>query len=280
MSLYDIVHRTTITYSEPVKVSLNEARMQPGDTARQKMHHARLTIAPATHTHQFVDYWGTTVTMFEVRQPHSSLELVASSRIETFEDPEAGTAPLTWEQLREPAVRDRYGEYLMPTEYTACVPEFSEFTREHAGDKTPHEAAEAILTALREKIEYVPGATGVHTSAAEAWAEKKGVCQDMAHIGIAMLRGIGIPARYVSGYVHPDTDAEMGATIAGQSHAWLEWWDGAWRGYDPTNAAPVGEFHVQIGQGRDYADVAPMRGVVATSGRSTLDVSVKIQRLQ
>ena len=112
-------------------------------------------------------------------------------------------------------------------------------------------------------MEYMRGVTGVHSTAAEAWGERKGVCQDIAHVALGALRSVGIPARYVSGYLHPDAGAAIGQTVIGESHAWVEWFAGEWRGYDPTNLAEVGELHVLVGRGRDYSDVSPLRGVYA-----------------
>ena len=130
-----------------------------------------------------------------------------------------------------------------------------------------------------QRNEYVKGITGVHTSAAEAWLERKGVCQDLAHVGIGALRSLGIPTRYVSGYIHPKADADMGQMVAGQSHAWLEWWDGEWRSWDPTNHKPAGDLHASVARGRDYRDVPPLKGILSGGGGSVLDVRVEITQL-
>ena len=122
------------------------------------------------------------------------------------------------------------------------------------------------------------GVTGVHSTAAEAWAVRKGVCQDITHIALGALRAVGIPARYVSGYLHPKPDAEIGETVAGESHAWVEWFCGEWRGFDPTNLIDIGDRHVIVGRGRDYNDVAPLRGVYAGPYGSKLFVTVEITR--
>jgi transglutaminase-like putative cysteine protease len=118
----------------------------------------------------------------------------------------------------------------------------------------------------------------VHTTAAEAWEQKRGVCQDITHLAIGALRSVGIPARYVSGYLHPQPDAAIGQTVAGESHAWVEWFCGDWRGFDPTNLIDIGDRHVTVGRGRDYNDVAPLRGVYAGPYGSKLFVTVEITR--
>ncbi len=125
----------------------------------------------------------------------------------------------------------------------------------------PDEAAAAISARVREHVTYLPGATGVRTNAQEAWDKGQGVCQDMAQIAVSLLRAAGLPARYVSGYLHPDPKAQPGSTSVGQSHAWVEYWAGSWTALDPTSGAPVGERHVAVARGRDYADVPPLKGI-------------------
>ena len=124
----------------------------------------------------------------------------------------------------------------------------------------------------------LPGVTNVKTTAAESWAARAGVCQDIAHVTVGALRAAGIPARYVSGYLHPKPSAELRETVTGESHAWVEFFCGTWHGYDPTNLIDIGERHVVVGQGRDYRDVPPLRGVYAGSSNSELFVTVEITR--
>lgn len=141
------------------------------------------------------------------------------------------------------------------------------------------ESALQISMAIGNAIEYMSGVTGVHSTAAEAWAGGKGVCQDIAHLALGALSSVGIPARYVSGYSHPKPDAAIGETVVGESHAWIEWFcNGQWRGYDPTNLIDIGDRHVLVGRGRDYNDVPPLRGVYAGPFGSKLFVSVEITR--
>ena len=141
------------------------------------------------------------------------------------------------------------------------------------------EAARACAEWLRGEVRYVPGSTGVHTVAKEAWDARAGVCQDLAHLTVGLLRGLGVPARYVSGYLHPAPEAGIGETVTGQSHAWVEWWDGAWTPYDPTNGKPVGVEHVVVARGRDYWDVPPHKGVYAGPGGTSLSVEVDVTRV-
>jgi transglutaminase-like putative cysteine protease len=127
-------------------------------------------------------------------------------------------------------------------------------------------------------VRYLPGVTNVKTTAAESWAARAGVCQDIAHVTVGALRAAGIPARYVSGYLHPKPSAELRETVTGESHAWVEFFCGTWHGFDPTNLIDIGERHVVVGQGRDYRDVPPLRGVYAGSSNSELFVTVEITR--
>ena len=119
----------------------------------------------------------------------------------------------------------------------------------------------------------------MHTSAVQAWNERAGVCQDYAHLTLLMLRAVGVPCRYVSGYLHPKRSAGLGESVAGQSHAWVEAWTGNWWAIDPTNNTSIFEQHVSVGVGRDYADVPPLKGVFSGGGSKALEVVVDITRL-
>ncbi|MDR2114726.1 MAG: transglutaminase family protein, partial [Bifidobacteriaceae bacterium] len=122
------------------------------------------------------------------------------------------------------------------------------------------------------------GVTGVEATAAEVWAKGSGVCQDIAHVVLGALRFVGIPARYVSGYMHPETEPALGQTVEAESHAWVEWFSGSWVGFDPTNLAPIAGRHVLVARGRDYDDIAPIRGVYAGVGASKVFATVELTR--
>jgi transglutaminase-like putative cysteine protease len=144
----------------------------------------------------------------------------------------------------------------------------------------PQHAAREAAAWVHERLDYVPGTTGVQTSAAQALTEGRGVCQDFAHATIAVLRAAGIPARYVSGYLHPTPEAGIGETVTGASHAWVEWWAGDWWEYDPTNDAVPGTAYVVIARGRDYGDVTPVRGIYQGGDGGSADVTVEVTRLR
>jgi transglutaminase-like putative cysteine protease len=252
--------------------------MTPLTDATQITLESRIEVLPAAGTYRYRDYWGTEVTSFDIHTPHSELVVTATSVVETHlrsPTPEG----LSWADLQAEPVADRQAEWLGFTRRTDPNGELAELARTAAGSAAPAEAAVACLTAVRENMEYVAGATGVHSTGLDAWRERKGVCQDFAHVSLAMLRSLGVPARYVSGYLHPRAVATIGDTVAGESHAWVEWWDGAWIGYDPTNGKPVGEHHVAVARGRDYDDVTPLKGIYSGPKSSALGVVVEVTRL-
>ncbi len=277
MSRLRIVHTSTFRYADPVVASYNEARMTPLSQPGQSVLETRLEVHPQTWTHDYRDYWGTHVTAFEVLAPHRSLVLTAEHLVEVAARP-APSASVGWDVLRGAEVRDRLSEHLAGTDVTDVPDDVVEIARGAAQDREPAAAAEAVCAALRDEMEYIPGVTSVHTPAAEAWGKRTGVCQDMAHLALGALRAIGIPARYVSGYLHPDSSGEIGATVTGESHAWVEWWTGEWTGYDPTNRVRAGEHHVVLGRGRCYDDVPPLRGIYAGPRTQDLQVQVRITR--
>jgi transglutaminase-like putative cysteine protease len=277
MSRLRVVHTTEFTYAAPVTASYNEARMTPLSGRGQTVLSTSLTIDPQTWRHEYRDYWGTAVTTFEALLPHQSLHIRATSEVEVTSVPWP-TAPAGWDTLRSPRVQDQYSEFLGDSDATRAPAEVAALAADLAAGRTPHDAAQQVCAALHDAVEYVPGATAVHSAAAEAWAERKGVCQDITQLSAGALRSIGIPARYVSGYLHPRRGAALGEAVTGESHAWVEWWVGQWVPFDPTNAVAVSDSHVVLGRGREYRDVAPLRGIYAGSGTAGLDVSVRITR--
>lgn len=276
-STLHVVHTTAFRYTGAVTASYNEARMTPLPQPGQRVLDARLDVQPHTWAHDYRDYWGTAVTAFEVLAPHESLVVTAESRVEVTAPPGPRSAG-DWAELRDPALRDRLAEFLADTPTTRAPEEVVELAATTAGALPPADAALAVSHAVRDALEYVPGVTAVHTPAADAWAARTGVCQDMAHLVTGALRSIGIPARYVSGYLNPLRDGEPGRTVVGESHAWVEWWAGEWTAYDPTNRVPAGEQHVVLGRGRCYDDVPPLRGIFAGAGTQSLEVEVRITR--
>ena len=274
-----IRHETGFQYDGDVTASYNEARMLPVSADGQVVLHSNLEILPISSEHSYVDYWGTRVSSFEILTSHRDLSLAATSLVEVSES-RYPDEHLDWPELAAAsATAIEYVEQLAQTSRSRPPEEVVDLALGlRATATSPCDAALAICSAIGERIEYMRGVTGVHTTAAEAWDHKKGVCQDIAHLAVGALRGAGIPARYVSGYLHPQPDADVGVTVTGESHAWVEWFCGAWRGFDPTNLISIGDRHVAVGRGRDYSDVAPLRGVYAGPYASSLFVTVEITR--
>jgi transglutaminase-like putative cysteine protease len=278
---YRIEHTSHYRYDTDVAASFNEARLTPLSTRWQEPLESTLRIEQATWQYQYVDYWGTPVRVFEVTRPHRELVVSARSLVEV----EARTRPrppdgIGWAEIAATHVTQEFGEYLAQTPSTHPPDGLAVLAREYAAIRTPAETARAISTAVHEEMTYLPGSTGVSTVAAQAWAARSGVCQDYAHLVVGALRSVGIPARYVSGYLHPSTTPEVGRVEVGESHAWVEWWVGEWMAHDPTNDADVADRHVMVGSGRDYADVPPIKGIVAGSPvTADLQVTVEITRL-
>jgi len=274
-----IEHQTGFSYQGDVSASYNEARMLPGSTDSQFVLNSSLEIEPSTSVNQYVDYFGTRVAAFDVLSPHASLTITARSLVEVRPRP-LEHVELTWDGLtRESARSIEIVEQLGQTGRTRPHPEVVELARSIASQHDhPGRAAYAISTGIGDAVEYMHGITGVHSTATEAWEARKGVCQDIAHITLGALREVGIPARYVSGYLHPRPSADVGVAVTGESHAWVEWFAGEWQGFDPTNNIEIGDRHVLVGRGRDYTDVPPLRGVYAGPFKSHLHVKVTITR--
>ncbi|MBB5872828.1 transglutaminase-like putative cysteine protease [Allocatelliglobosispora scoriae] len=276
-----IRHRTGMQYAGLVGSSYNEARMSPTIEPRQSVLDSRITVWPSARTFAYRDYWGTTVTAFDVQVSHESLEVIADATVETLVATPARSNGIGWDDLDRPAVAERWPELLLPTPRTALDEELTELaTSMRAAFKTPDEAARAVCELVRQEITYASGTTGVQTDAVQVWRQRLGVCQDLSHLAIALLRTMGLPARYVSGYLHPTPNAPLGQPVAGQSHAWVEWWTGDWHAYDPTNGVGVGERHVVVGRGRDYGDVPPLKGVYAGPPNTSQTVEVTLTRVR
>jgi transglutaminase-like putative cysteine protease len=264
---------TTFDYSAAARASYNEVRQIPLTTVQQTTLEAKVTTVPSAPQYTYRDYWGTQVVAFNVDGAHEQLVVQGTSLVDT--QTAAGFPTATWDEVAVAGAR--HAELLAASRYTRADAVLAEATRSLRAS-TPVETVEAVMAWTHDSLDYVRGVTHVHTSAAEAFGAGSGVCQDFAHLALAVLRAGGIPARYVSGYLHPDPDAEIGVTSVGESHAWVEAWVGDWWGLDPTNGVDIGVRHVVVARGRDYADVAPVRGVYAGSAQHRATVTVKVTR--
>jgi transglutaminase-like putative cysteine protease len=276
-----IEHTTSVRYPCPVLASSNEARMTPPTLPTQVTLESQVSVGPDVPVWTYTDYWGTVVSVFDLPEPHDALVVRAAATVETR--PSAGIPGAegrpTWMALREMAANSRLAEFLMPTPLTTVTEEIAGSVAAEIAGLPPDAAAEVISARVRERVAYRPGATDADTSAQRAWDEGRGVCQDMAQLTVALLRAVGLPARYVSGYLHPWERAEPGSTAVGRSHAWAEYWAGSWTPLDPTTGTVVGERHVVVARGRDYDDVPPLKGAYRGPSAADMRVTVAVTRL-
>jgi transglutaminase-like putative cysteine protease len=283
----DIRYRTSFTYENLVRESQNELRACPTSDDQQELIAYRVHTSPGAKVYSFTDYWGTRVDSFGLRLPHVALEVVAEASVETFQRPLLTVAPHL-DALRDPGFVDARYEYLQPSPHArwgAGVEAEAARQREFVGDDVV-----SLVLALHRvtgaRLTYARGATDVGIEVEEVLAQGKGVCQDYAHLAVALCRSQGVPARYVSGYLFTRDDS-TGADVEGdvvdvQTHAWFEAAipGFGWLALDPTNQQEVGVRHVKIGHGRDYDDVQPLRGVFSGSATPSVDPRVEIRRVR
>ena len=273
-----IRHHTGFRYRSQVTSSYNEARITPLTTDRQLVIEAFVRVEPQTRTFRYWDYWTTIVDAFDVHTPHTELTVTGTSVVETS-PPLPAPPRIGWQELASSSVCDHFAELLAPTAYAPVAEESADVARRLAAAHEPAEACQAAAEWVRQRLRYVEGSTDVSTPAVDALRNGEGVCQDFAHLALSVLRTMGIPARYVSGYLYPAAEAAPGQTVAGQSHAWVEAWTGDWHAVDPTSGNPVGERHVMVARGRDYADVSPLKGIYLGGPAETMAVTVELTRL-
>lgn len=274
---FSIRHFTGFHYDGLAKASYNEARMTPQSLTNQIVQSSEISVHPASPMSRHVDYFSTIVTSFDIQETHRRLEVEALSQVERGAP--QWDVPLSWSDLLSTRVTDRFSEFLLPTSRTALVGDVTDSISTWLDLADVHECVEAVADFVRSEVAYVPGATSVSATAQEAWDRRKGVCQDMSHVTIGLLRAMGIPARYVSGYLYPETTSVMGDVVKGESHAWVEYFSGSWVGIDPTNGARESQRHIVIGYGRDYDDIAPLKGIYQGPECTQLGVVVEICRI-
>jgi transglutaminase-like putative cysteine protease len=282
----DIRYRCTFAYSAPVRESHNEVRVAPMSDQRQQLISYRVTATPRARVLSFSDYFHTRVDSFGVREPHEQLEVVAEASVETRRTPLVTAAPRR-DALHQRAFLEEHQEYLERSphvEWGTGVASEAAVQSDLAGPDVV-----GLVLAMHRRVgatmTYRPGSTYVGVDVEEVLERREGVCQDYAHLAIALCRAAGVPARYVSGYLFTTSDqtgdAPEDSLVRVQTHAWFEAAipGMGWLALDPTNSAEVGLRHVKIGHGRDYDDVPPLRGVFSGSADCDLDVQVEIRRV-
>jgi transglutaminase-like putative cysteine protease len=287
--IYDVRQTTTCSYATPVAHSRHVLRLTPVSRDSERVQVAALQIVPEpVHRREGRDFFGNRLTWIEIEEPHQTLTVKLSARVAVdaaVEPPPLSTPP--WEAVRDEAFATSDigplspAHFLFPSRMVSLDPEIRDYVRGSFPPGRPIlDAAIELIGRMKSEIVYEIGATTVTTTPPMAFALRRGVCQDFAHIMISGLRGLGLPAAYVSGYLRsaPRTDATR-LQGADAMHAWVFLWCGSavgWIGLDPTNAVPALDGHVMLAIGRDYTDVAPMDGVIFGSGGQHIDVSVSV----
>jgi len=260
-----ITHTTTFRYDEPVSEAYMEMRLTPLNAGGQRCDSFRLATDPPGEVRGYADRFGNAVRHFDTIAPHDQLVVSTHSEVATpkeFNDP-----------TRELSLLDAY-DYLQPTAYTPVTAPVIGFARPCVVAGDSYETTRAVMRAVHGVMTYTPGATTVKTTAEESLAAGRGVCQDFAHLMIAACRALGLPARYVSGYVYAPRRGTASA-----SHAWTDVFVSGrgWISLDPTHDCPQTDHYVRLAVGRDYADVPPTRGVYKGAGEEQMDVSVRVE---
>ena len=287
--IYDIRQTTTCAYASPIAHARHVLRLTPINRDGQRVQVAALQIAPEPrHRREGQDFFGNRLTWIDIDERHETLtvKLAARVAVEPPAEPAALATP-AWEAVREEAfAMSDIGplspaHFLFPSRLVSLDPEIRDYTRKSFPAGRPVlDAAIELIGRLKSDIAYEIGATTVTTTPPMAFAQRRGVCQDFAHIMISGLRGIGLPAAYVSGYLRTAPRGEEPRLQGADAmHAWVLVWCGSaagWVGLDPTNAVPASDEHVVLAIGRDYTDVAPMDGVIIGSGGQQIGVSVSV----
>ncbi len=290
---YRVRHETVYHYGGNVAHSHQLLHLAPRDLPNQVCHSRAIAFDPKPSTRrEDIDAFGNFVTRLEYDLPHDRLEVLTEVRVEVSPPPAAGeTTSDAWEEVRESL--SYRGRPQSPAHLDACRFRMeSSFVRikqtfdDYAADcfvqgRSLLRCAESLMNKIHGDFTYAPGTTNIRTSSAEAFAARRGVCQDFAHIMLACLRSRGLAARYVSGYLrtNPPPGADAALLGADASHAWVSVFCPpiGWIDFDPTNDVRVGTGHVVIAWGRDFGDVSPLRGVIVGGGRPRLSVRVSVQ---
>lgn len=286
---YRITHRTTWTYERSVTVCHYTARLEPRELPNQSCPWHELHVNPRpTEQGTRCDYFGNTNVYFEIEGSHSSLEVIAQSlvKIQPIPAPDEAATP-AWELVRDACLADRYtptsaaGEMAFASPLIPMAPAFAAYGKPSFPKGRPIlDGVKDLSRRIFEDFAFDPAATDHATPVAKVLQERRGVCQDFAQVMIACLRSLGLPARYVSGYLEtlppPGQPKLVGADA---SHAWVSVYCGdamGWTDVDPTNNILPSERHITLGWGRDFGDVSPLRGITIGAGEQSLQVAVDV----
>ena len=287
--IYDVTHLTRYRYGAPVAVNTCVLRLLPRTEGGQRVVTAQIDVTPRPQTFvERADFFANRVVRLRIETPHLELLIESRARL-VVERPAPPLAALTppWEEVAALGAAtaslapDSPAFGIYPSRLVPIFEPATSYARESFRPRRPvYEAASELARRIKGDFVYDAKATEVTTSPAEAFARRRGVCQDFTHVMIAGLRGLGLPALYVSGYIRtipPPGKPRLAGADA--SHAWVALWCGpafGWLGLDPTNASAVGDDHIVVARGRDYSDVPPVEGVILSSGGHKLDVEVDV----
>jgi len=290
--IYKVTHTTHYEYHQSVSLCHNIARLQMRETPLQHCRQSEVTIVPAPNVMQeYDDFYGNKLLYFAIQQEHKQLKVTVQSTLEKKVD--AGVimdlyGNVSWEEaktLLHIKGEDNFmaRQYVPYTNITLATPEIISYAMQSfTPGRLVFDACNDLMKRIYHDFQFKPGFTTVSTPLAVVMKERKGVCQDFAHLAISCIRSVGLPARYMSGYLETRAPAGKEKLVGvDASHAWFAVYvpQLGWLEFDPTNNVLPGEQHLTIGWGRDYNDVAPLKGVIFSSGPQKLKVSVDVQRV-
>ncbi len=278
---YAVKHETSFRYSQPISESVMEVYMQPRSEGIQRCLRFKLQTSPRARIFERYDYLSNSVNYFDIPTQHQQLIIAAEALVELVAPPplpdELGEG--AWDVLDQAIKAGDFWDMLMPSPRTETDAPLGDLVRDLRRRSDPLALLQEINTQVYEAIEYTPNSTDVDSPIDVALETRKGVCQDFAHVMIALVRSVGIPCRYVSGYLfnHKTDRSTPDAT-----HAWVEAYlpQTGWIGFDPTNNILAGERHIRVGIGRDYSDVPPTRGVFRGKAETELSVAVHVTQTE
>jgi transglutaminase-like putative cysteine protease len=288
---YTIEHKTVYSYLEPVSLCHNIARLVPRNTSDQTCTGTTIQISPQPNrVNEYEDFFGNKIIYFSIEQEHRELSVCVRSEVQKkpqgqtnntlHGDAAMGNLEMELQGPKSEAADIR--QYIFETPMTAWDQGILDYARiSFTPGRSVFEATEELTRRIYKDFEYKPGHTTISTPLAVVMKQRKGVCQDFAHLAIACLRSLGLPARYVSGYIETKSPEGVEKLVGvDASHAWFSVYipGRGWTDFDPTNNCLVSDQHITIGWGRDYADIAPLEGIILSSGSHELTVSVDVKR--
>jgi len=285
-ALFHVSHTTRYTYETSVLHCLNEMRLTPRVFSGQNVREASIRVEPQpAFMHNRKDYFGNDVTSFEVFEKHERLEAISQSIVEVVPDVLEVLPTISWEESRDliAAQSDtasvEASEFIYYSPFVPAVPQLAEYAGKIFLPGRPLlEAAQDLMMRIHSEFKYHPKSTSIDIPLTDVLRNKRGVCQDFAHVMIGVIRSLRLAARYVSGYVRPGPKVQG----AQASHAWVGVFipQNGWLSFDPTNNVMVSDSHITLGWGRDYGDVTPVKGITLGGGGQSVEVEVYVKPVE